>query len=50
MIEKCLCVLIDFVTHVEDKLLFEEGVLGGGEVVYFLNKSLIKHHDGRNGI
>jgi hypothetical protein len=44
VIEKGLSVLIDFATHVEDKFLLKERFFGCGEVVYFLNKSLIEHH------
>ena len=45
--EESLSILIDFVTHVEYELLLHDGLLGGGEVVYFLNKSLLEHHNGR---
>lgn len=44
MVEQSLDVLVDFVTHMEDKFLLEDRVFRGGEVVYFLNKSLIEHH------
>ena len=45
-----LCVLVDFITQMENKFLLKYWGLGGGEVIYFLGECLIKHHNGRNRI
>lgn len=50
MEQKSLGIFVDLITHVEHELLSENGVLSGREVVYFLDKGLFEHHNGRNVI
>lgn len=48
--QECFCVLVDFIAQIENKFLLKYWGLGGGEVIYFLSKCLVEHHNRRNRI